>query len=159
MKMNNFKVVCRNVLYIMALFILCKSAYANAITRINFEDLNKIVSGNKGKVVLVNFWATWCPYCRKELPGFNSLQEKYNGKVEIIGIAFDENGEQVVPPFLKKWNVMYTNYLAGEDLSSEFSLLGFPTTIVYDTNGNEVNKHIGYVSEQVFENDIKKLLK
>lgn len=159
MRMNFFKCVCRNVLFIMMLFILCKSGYASAITRINFEDLNKIVSDNKGKVVFVNFWATWCPYCRKELPGFNSLQKKYNGKVEIIGIAFDENGEQVVPPFLKKWNVTYTNYLAGDDLTSEFSLMGFPTTIVYDKNGKEVNRHIGYVSEGTFNQEIIELLK
>lgn len=158
MKSNPFKPVFRKVLVIIMLFLLCKISYANDINRINAEDLNKIVSGSKGKVVLVNLWATWCPYCRKELPGFNNLQKKYYGKIEIIGIAFDENGEQVVPPFLKKWNVTYTNYLAGDDLTSEFSLQGYPTTIVYDTNGKEVNKHIGYVSEQQFEEEINKLL-
>lgn len=158
MNNNVFKRACRNVLFIMMLFLCCETTYANEINRINLDDLENIISDNKGKVVLVNMWATWCPYCRKELPGFSSLQKKYNGKVEIIGIAFDENGEQVVPPFLRKWNVTYTNYLAGEDITSGFSLLGFPTTIIYDTNGKEVNKHIGYVSEQDFEKEINEIL-
>ena len=98
--------------------------------------------------------------CRKEIPGFISLYNKYQGKgVEILGIAFDENGSEAVPPFIKKMGVNYPVYLDGGDIAQAYNLQAYPTTVIYGKDGKVANKHIGFVSEKEFENEIGELLK
>jgi len=160
-KRQLLKYFCPGMVLLFLMFILPLSfntCRAGDIEHVNRSGLNKIIADNKGKVVLVNLWATWCPYCRKELPGFNELYKKYKDKIEIIGVSFDKNGEKELPPFLKKWEIKYPVYLGGDDIPSSYDLLGFPTTIIYDTEGSETKKHVGYVSKEVFEENIKKLV-
>ncbi|MDN3509794.1 MAG: TlpA family protein disulfide reductase [Candidatus Jettenia sp.] len=155
------KHVCLSFLFVLTLFTISTSSYAeNTVTRINFTELKSILEKNKGKVIIVDLWATWCPPCRKEIPGFINLYNKYKDKgVEIIGIAFDENGSEVVPPFIKKAGINYPVYLHGDNVAEAYDLRAYPSTIIYGKNGKEVNRHIGYVSEKEFEDEINELLK
>lgn len=136
------------------------SCAAETIKKISLAEFNTLLESKKGKVVVVDLWATWCPPCRKEIPGFINLYNKHKGNgVEIIGIAFDENGQEAVPPFIKKMGINYPVYLGGPDIAESYDLQAYPTTIMYGKNGKMANKHVGYVSEKEFDDEIGILLK
>lgn len=114
----------------------------------------------KGKVVVLNFWATWCGPCRAEIPGFLEVYEKYKSKgLEIVGISLDENGWQDVTPFIKKYNISYPIVLGDQKVAKSYGdIYGIPTSFVVDKKGFIVDKHIGLLSKELFENKIKDLL-
>ena len=155
------KNMCFTFLFIVAGCVLSKVSYAaDNIKSIKLAELNAVLASNKGKVVILDLWATWCPPCRKEIPGFVNLYNKYKGKgLEIVGVAFDENGLEAVPPFIKAMGINYPVYLDGGDIGQAYDLQAYPTTIVYGKDGKVSNKHIGYASEKEFEDEISKLLK
>jgi thiol-disulfide isomerase/thioredoxin len=161
MNKHKFKYVCLSFLITLTLFTFSASSHAgDSIKKITASELKAVLENNKGKVVILDLWATWCPPCRKEIPGFINLYNKYKAKnVEILGIAFDENGVEVVPPFIKKMGINYPIYLDGGDIAQLYDLQAYPTTIIYAKNGKEANKHIGYVSEKEFDDEIGELLK
>lgn len=105
MNKQKYKYVCLSFLITLTLFMFSTSSHAgDSIKKMTASELKAVLENNKGKVVILDLWATWCPPCRKEIPGFINLYNKYKGNgVEIIGIAFDENGVEVVPPSSKKW--------------------------------------------------------
>lgn len=132
----------------------------DTVKRIKLAELQALLESKRGKVVVLNLWATWCPPCRKEIPGFLNLYGQYKNKgLEILGVAFDENGEEVVPPFLKALGVSYPNYLDGGDIAAAYDLQAYPTTIVYGKDGKVVNKHVGYLAEKDLDKELSKLLK
>lgn len=136
------------------------SCAAETVKKISLAEFNTLLESKKGKVVVVDLWATWCPPCRKEIPGFINLYNKHKGNgVEIIGIAFDENGLEAVPPFIKKMGINYPVYLGGPDIAESYDLQAYPTTIMYGKDGKMANKHVGYVSEKEFDDEIGILLK
>ena len=113
-----------------------------------------------GKVVIVDFWATWCPPCRKEIPGFVALQKKYADKgLAIVGFSFDREEEEY-DKFLKATGVNYTSVFAtnehGERIINQFEKVvgdvrGLPCTLVIDRKGEIMYKHVGYGSPEDFE--------
>ncbi|KKO18959.1 MAG: TlpA family protein disulfide reductase [Candidatus Brocadia sp.] len=145
----------------MIFFITSAISHAgDSVNKIKLADLNALIEGNKGKVVIVDLWATWCPPCRKEIPGFINLYNKHRSKgVEIIGIAFDENGVEVVPPAVKKMGINYPVYLGGGDIAEAHDLQAYPTTLVYGKDGKIASRHVGFVSEKEFDDEIGMLLK
>ncbi len=155
------KYKCFTFLFVIMIFSVSLISYAGeTVKKINLAELNSLLNSNKGKVIVLNLWATWCPPCRKEMPGFINLYKKYNDRgLEIIGVAFDENGLEVVPPFIKSLGVNYPIYLDGGDIGPAFDLQAYPTTIVYGKDGKVVNKHLGYLSEEDLDSELGKLLK
>ena len=115
----------------------------------------------KGKIVVVDFWATWCPPCRAEIPGYIELQKKYADKgVVIVGISVDEDGVKAVAPFAKAAGMNYKVLLFNDDVVAAFGgIEGIPTTFLIDREGNIRDKKVGMVEEADYEKRILELLK
>jgi len=118
------------------------------------------LSDFKGKVVIVDFWATWCGPCRVEIPDFVKLQSKYKDKgLEIVGLSLDADGEKAVKPFVDQHEINYTMLLANDDTAKSYGgILGIPTTFVIDRQGRIVQKFVGVMPAKTFEDTIQPLL-
>lgn len=114
-----------------------------------------------GKVVILDFWATWCGPCRMEIPGFIELQKQYADKgLVVVGVALDQDGASVVKPFMDKMGINYPVVLGDETIVNAFGgVEGIPTTFIIDRNGQIVGKHVGYAAKAEFEAEIKPFLK
>ena len=113
----------------------------------------------KGKVLVVNFWATWCPPCRKEIPYLIKLQEKYREKgFSVIGISMDEGGRKLVNKFITKLKVNYPVIIGNAKIARGFGgVIGIPVSFVVDREGNLVKRLDGYISEKVLDRELSKL--
>ena len=114
-----------------------------------------------GKVLVVDFWATWRPPCRAEIPGFIELQKKY-GKdgLVIVGVSVDQGGPEVVKKFIAQNKISYAIVLADGDVTDAFGgIEGIPTTFVIDREGKIQLKEVGFVEVGEFEKRIQPLLK
>ena len=124
----------------------------------------KKLSDYKGKVILLNFWATWCPPCRKELPDLSDIAKEYKGKnFELIGISVDENTQALVS-FLKSNSLSYTVLHKTSGLLEKYmDVVGgnqnvIPQTFIIDKNGKVVENIIGSRSKEDFVSIINKYL-
>jgi peroxiredoxin len=115
----------------------------------------------KGQVVLLNFWATWCPPCRLEIPWFVELQEKYKDSgLRIVGISVDDPPEALLP-FARQFKVNYPLVvgLDREDVQKAFGpIFGVPITLIIGRDGRICVKHVGPAGKEQFESEIKSLL-
>ena len=112
------------------------------------------------KVVLLNFWATWCGPCRIEMPWFIEFQRKYKDKgFTVLAISLDEEGWEVVRPFLADLDANFPVVVGDDELSEDFGgIYALPTTLIIDRSGNIVSRHTGLVSKASYESDIEALL-
>jgi thiol-disulfide isomerase/thioredoxin len=129
----------------------------------SLKDLNGNtyrLSDFKGKVVILDFWDTWCPPCRREIPHFIELYHKYqNNGFVMIGAAGARYGEEAVSKFLSEYKVPYLNVMANaETIHGYGNFRSIPTTFVIDKQGYIYKKYVGYNPKEIFEMDIKTLL-
>jgi cytochrome c biogenesis protein CcmG/thiol:disulfide interchange protein DsbE len=112
----------------------------------------------RGKVVVLDFWATWCPPCKREIPDFIESQKTYGPRgVQIVGIALDEPGK--VQAFAQQNGMNYPVLLGTDEISARYGgIEGIPTTFIIDKTGKIVNKFEGFRPKEVFEGEIAKLL-
>ena len=113
----------------------------------------------KGKVVVVDFWATWCPPCVAEIPGYVALQEKYRDKLTIVGISMDSFEPAVIKNFAVQRKINYTVVMGNDEVSGAFgNVQALPTTFVIDRENKIRFKKVGAASEEEFEKVLKQLL-
>jgi len=110
----------------------------------------------QGKVVVVNFWATWCGPCKAEIPGFLEVYQQYKSKgLEIVGVSLDQSGWDVVKPFVEKAKITYPVVVGDGKLANAYDgIEAIPTTFIVDKKGNITKKHVGYMSKD----DLQKLI-
>jgi thiol-disulfide isomerase/thioredoxin len=127
---------------------------------IKLKDLNDkdvALADYKGKVVLVNFWATWCDPCRVEIPWLIDMQAKYGAKgFTVVGVAMDDEGKSVVAPFVakelfdvngQKLPMSYPILIGNDDASNKFGgILGFPTSFLISRDGKQIVRFQGLKS-------------
>lgn len=113
-----------------------------------------------GKVVVLDFWATWCPPCRMEIPGFIELHKEYAGKgLVVVGVSLDQDGADGVKRFMDKQGMTYPVVMADQKIVEDFGgVEAIPTTFIIDRQGRIVRKHVGYTEGAEFEAEIKPLL-
>jgi peroxiredoxin len=114
------------------------------------------LSDQRGKVVLVNVWATWCPPCRREMPSMQRLYEKFKGKnFEILAVSIDSEGRKAVEPFMQKMNLTFPALLdPGETIRPLYGITGVPESFIIDQQGILVEKIIGpinWATPEVFQ--------
>ncbi len=122
-------------------------------TNLSLKDL-------KGKVVILDFWATWCPPCRKMIPELQNLYNKYKDQgLEVVGLSLDEGTPDNVKSFVENTKITYPIVLGNREVSKAYGQINaIPTTFIIDKNGVIRDKHIGYQGEQEMEEIIKPLL-
>jgi peroxiredoxin len=115
----------------------------------------------KGKVIVLDFWATWCGPCKLEIPGFVDMQAKYGVRgLQMIGVSVDDKLEQLKPYVAEyKMNYPVLQGLGHDDVQDAFGpIWGIPTTVVIGRDGKICRKHQGMAGRDVFEREIKSLL-
>jgi peroxiredoxin len=116
-------------------------------------------SHERGRVVLLNFWATWCPPCVAETASFVELQRRLAERgLSIIGVSADDDGWTSVDGFVKQHHVNYPVVIGGDAVMTQYSVANLPTTLLIDRNGAVAAAHVGVVDQHVLEREIDQLL-
>src|SRR5256885_6496182 len=112
----------------------------------------------RGKVTIVNFWATWCPPCRAEIPDLIALQNKYHDQLQIIGVYQDETGPELVRQFAAEQRMNYPIVMSTPELERIFTgIYALPTSFIIDRKAQIVQKHVGMLNAATTEGETRLL--
>jgi cytochrome c biogenesis protein CcmG/thiol:disulfide interchange protein DsbE len=113
----------------------------------------------KGKVVLLNFWATWCGPCRAEIPSLIELQNRYNDHMQIVGMVVDDDDENAIRDVVKTESINYPVALAPPQVRMDYGgIAALPTVFIINTDGRVVQKHVGLFNPGLYETEVRALL-
>ena len=134
----------------------------NSILDIKIEGEKVIVKNHQNKIVLLNFFATWCPPCKAEIPSLIKLQEDYKNDFVVISVLVEEmKSDEEIQTFIKDFGINYTVTNSPENFDLAKSLGGIksiPTMFLIDKHGEIFQKYVGLVPSEMMEIDIKKVL-
>src|SRR5450432_3346096 len=118
------------------------------------------LSDYRGKVVLVNFWATWCGPCEAEIPWFIEFEKKYKDQgFAVLGVSMDDDGWKSVRPYVASHKINYRIMIGSEMVSQQFGEIeSLPTSFVLDREGRIASNHVGLIDKVDYQNEIVKLL-
>ncbi len=166
MSQKTFKIVITSLIisYLIATVYAAPWDIDNLVGTLAPEFTLKDINGNdvsltdfKGKIVFLNFWATWCPPCKEEIPSLNNLQKKYSKRgLVVIGIASDRSLKRV-RDFIRKNRVQYLILLDNNiEITRKYRVFALPTSFLIDSRGRIVKKFIGVY--QLNEKEINDIL-
>ncbi len=141
---------------LFVLVSLATVAMADAIKTIKVNELETILEQHRGKVVVVNFFATWCPPCREEIPGLVEISKERSSDVVIIGLSVDESATPL-KGFMKKFDMDYDVMRAHGELQELFKVRSIPHNVVFDKKGKIVANESGFVTKKQLNTFIDKL--
>jgi cytochrome c biogenesis protein CcmG/thiol:disulfide interchange protein DsbE len=127
----------------------------------DFKGATIKLSDFKGRVVLLDFWATYCDVCRVEIPWYMEFHNKYKDSgLSVVGVSVDDDGLKSVKPFLTEEKVNYLVVIGNWELAARFGVKGgLPVTLLVDRSGKIAESHVGEVDKNAFEKEIQILLK
>lgn len=134
-------------------------AYDFSLQSVNGKTVS--LSDFKGKVVVLDFWATWCGPCRKGIPDLIDIQKQFKNKVAVIGISLDQDNTKAdLVPFIKKFGINYPVLYANMDVVMNYgNIQAIPTTFIIDQYGKIVDRNIGLAPKSKYVDKIESLLK
>ncbi len=147
-----------------AFLLDCRKGSSSSLLNIELEGLDGKtydLTGVKGDLILVNFWATWCPPCREEIPELVKLRDGYEGKgLGIVGISMDRGDTRKIKEFALKWNIDYPVFRGGREVVQKYGgLSGLPVSFLIDRGGDIRKVYYGSLNKETVEKDLKLLLK
>jgi peroxiredoxin len=117
------------------------------------------LSDYKGKVVLIEFWATWCPPCRASVPGLEKLYKAYKDKgLVVLAVSMDEGGWDVVQSFVKEYGITYAVLKGTEDVAAQYQVRSIPMLLVVNREGRISKQYLGFGNDEDLEKVIKTYL-
>ena len=121
---------------------------------------NKVSSSQfAGRPTVINFFATWCPPCREEIPGFVEVYNKYRGKgFELVGISFDTDTKEHLPRFVMQNRIGYKILMGDVATANAYGVTPLPATYFVGKDGRIKNIHVGFMDKDDFEREVQKLL-
>jgi len=135
---------------------------APAASDFSLQDLNgKTVklSDFKGKPVLIDFWATWCPPCRASIPAVEKLYKTYSSKgLVVLGVSLDQGGWDSVKAFATEYGITYSVLKGTEDVASQYQVRTIPMLVIMDKDGKIVKRYIGMGDDDALDKDIQAVL-
>ena len=129
--------------------------------RLKDVDGNAVsLAGFRGKVVLLNFWATWCVPCKAEIPWFTEFESRFKDKgFAVLGVSLDEESWKVVTPYIQKVEAKYQILMGDEATAKAYGgVKDLPTTLLIDREGNIIMTHKGFGPKKMFEKAIQQAL-
>jgi len=118
------------------------------------------IADYEGKVLLLNFWATWCGPCKIEIPWFVDFEQRFKDRgFAVLGVAMDEEGWEEVKPYIEQKKVNYRVVIGTDQVADLYGgVSSLPTSFLIDRDGKIAGVHVGLVSKSVYENEIEQLL-
>jgi len=154
----------RNFLITLMVFIIisffiftgCKSSYGN-FTLMDLDGNEISLSDFNGKILILNFWATWCPPCREEIPNFVEVYNEYESKdVQFIGVSNEDISTLI--SFVEDYNISYPILIDNANVMEKWEIRAIPTTFVFDREGHIIFKNVGMMTREQLENIIEDAL-
>ena len=123
-------------------------------------DVDQFVVASKGKVTVVNVFASWCGYCMQEVPDLVSMRAAYSrDDVAMLGVSLDDTSDlPELKRVISEMKISYPVYMVSDDYAEKHNITGIPVTIIYDRNGKEYKSIMGYVPREEIEKPIGELL-
>jgi cytochrome c biogenesis protein CcmG/thiol:disulfide interchange protein DsbE len=120
----------------------------------NFDGQEVSLAQYRGKILILDLFATWCPPCRKEIPHFVELQQTHKEILNVVGLSYDQSAAQDVLAFARDMKINYDIFWGSEEIAQYVGLRGIPHTLVIDPQGHVAKSYVGYRDKAVFEKDV-----
>lgn len=148
----------KSILILFTILLLVSAVAAKAQPPVAPDELRETITQHRGKVVVLNFWATWCAPCRIEIPDIMEVRDSFSEQdVFILGVSLDFNPE-APKQFIKQVGLNYPNVWASEEVMPAFNVTAIPKTMIWDRNGQLAIEHEGILDGETLGTALQRLV-